>query len=237
MTDEERLERLREIARERAAGADPAHDFQHVERVAANARAIASAERADVVVAVGAALLHELFNYPKDHPDSPRSGEVCAEHAALVLVAEGFAPSRIDAITYAIRVHGFSRGVAPDTLEARVLQDADRLDAIGAIGVARCFATAQEMKSTFYHPDDPFGRSGRALDDRRFAVDHFYRKLLVIQERLHTARARALAAERARFMHEFLAQLEREIGWESERSLGRVLPGGPEERQEESEPL
>lgn len=227
MTDEERLQRLRPIARERSAGADPAHDFQHVERVAASARAIASAEHADGVVAVGAALLHELFNYPKDHPDSARSGEECAEHAALVLRAEGWLPSRIDAIAYCIRVHGFSRGIVPDTLEARVLQDADRLDAIGAIGVARCFATATAMKSAFYHPDDPFGRSGRALDDRRFAVDHFYRKLLVIEERLHTAAARALAAPRTRFMREFLAQIEREIGAvDAPTEQGTIPTGG-----------
>jgi uncharacterized protein len=217
--DEDRLRRLLPIARERAAGADPAHDFQHVVRVAASARVIATAERADVVVAVGAALLHELFNHPKDHPASVRSGEVCAEHAAAVLRAEGWAQERIDAIAYAIRVHGFSRGVVPETLEARVLQDADRLDAIGAVGVARCFATASSMKSAFYEPDDPFGRSGRALDDRRFAVDHFYRKLLVIEERLHTEAARALAAPRTRFLRAFLAQLEEEIGGGSD---GRV---------------
>jgi uncharacterized protein len=211
MTDEERLERLAPIARERAAGADPAHDWLHVGRVAASARALAAAEGADGVVAVGAALLHELFNYPKDHPDSARSGEVCAEHAVEVLRAEGWDPARIDAIAYCIRVHGFSRGILPQTLEACVLQDADRLDAIGAVGVARCFATAPVMKSAFYHAEDPFARSGRALDDRQFAVDHFYRKLLVIEERLHTTAARGLAQERTRFMLQFLKQLEREL--------------------------
>src|SRR5438552_2274389 len=123
--DDERLRRLEPIARERSAGADPAHDFQHVRRVAASARAIAAAERADVSVAVAAALLHELFNHPKDHPDSARSGDVCAEHAREVLRAEGWPAPQIEAIGYCIQVHGFSRGILPQTLEARVLQDAD----------------------------------------------------------------------------------------------------------------
>jgi uncharacterized protein len=211
MSDEQRLERLSAIARERSAGADPAHDFQHVRRVVANVRQIAASEPVDATIAVAAALLHELFNYPKDHPESARSGDVCAEHALEVLRAEGWDAARAEAIAYCIRVHGFSRGILPQTLEARVLQDADRLDAIGAVGVARCFATAPVMKSAFYHPDDPFARSGRALDDRKFAVDHFYKKLLVIEERLHTDAARAIARERTRFMRAFLEQLEREL--------------------------
>jgi uncharacterized protein len=91
-----------------------------------------------------------------------------------------------------------------------VLQDADRLDAIGAIGVARCFATGAVMRQPFYHPEDPFP-SSRELDDKRWSLDHFYRKLLRIPATLHTATARKLAEERARFMEAFLAQLAREI--------------------------
>jgi uncharacterized protein len=209
MDDDVLLSKLDRIAESRALP-DPAHDYAHVRRVRANARAIARAEAADAFVCAAAATLHELFNHPKGHPESSRSGEVCAEHARAVLVEHGCDARRIDAIAYAIRVHPFSLGILPDTLEARVLQDADRLDAIGAIGVARCFATCAEMKRPFYAPDDPFCRE-RSPDDKLWGVDHFYRKLLRIGEAIHTKTARAIAAERTAFMRSYLDQLAREI--------------------------
>src|SRR5262245_25370016 len=135
------LEALKTIARDACAGADSAHDWQHVLRVAANATTLCAAEGAEAAVTVTAALLHELINLPKNHPESSRSGELCAERALEVLARLGCPGDQAERIAYCIRVHGFSRGIVPDTLEARVLQDADRLDAIGAVGIARCFAT------------------------------------------------------------------------------------------------
>ena len=165
--------RLRAVAEARGSSG-PAHDFQHVLRVAASARRIGEEEGARQDVVVPAALLHELFNHPKGHPDSPRSGEVCAEHAR------------------------------------EVLQDADRLDAIGAIGIARCMATCAEMKRPFYSPIDPFCVE-RSPDDKAWGIDHFYAKLLRIPDALHTATARAMAGERLAMMTQFLGQLAREI--------------------------
>jgi uncharacterized protein len=208
--DENVLSRLGEVARARAAGNGPAHDFSHVTRVTENARRIATAEGADLAIVIPAALLHELFNYPKDHPQSSLSGEVCAEHAAQLLKNERYPEHLIAAICDSIRNHAFSRGIIPATIEGKVLQDADRLDAIGAIGIARCFATLGEMRSPFYHPDDPFCRS-RTPDDKAWGLDHFYRKLLGIPDGLHTATAQVIAADRVRLMKEFLTQLEREI--------------------------
>ncbi len=208
--DRERFARLQAAALARVGDAEPAHDALHVRRVMANARRIAAAEGADVEVATTAALLHELFNYPKDHPDSARSGDVCAEHALALLGEHGVGGDFADAVAYCIRVHSFSRGIVPETLEARVLQDADRLDAIGAIGVARCFATTAKMGRPFYRADDPFC-AGRAPDDKLWAVDHFYKKLLRVADGLHTATARALAAPRVAFLRQFLDELGREI--------------------------
>ncbi len=202
---------LRHIARTRCAEADPAHDWLHVERVASNARAISLAERADTEVAVAAALLHELFNHPKGHPESHRSGEICAEHAREVLRMVRWPDHRVEPVCYAIRVHPFSLGVTPDTLEAKVLQDADRLDAIGAIGVARCFATCSDMKRPFYDPADPLC-ARREPDDKRWGVDHFYKKLLGLEARMHTATAREMARARGAFMREFLARFGDEVG-------------------------
>jgi uncharacterized protein len=173
-------------------------------------RWLPSAAPATAPLTIAVALLHELFNYPKDHPESSRSGEVSAEHAAQVMLAEGCDPSFVERVAYAIRVHPFLRGIVPETLEGKVLQDADRLDSIGALGIARCFASCAEMQRPFFDPDDPFCRH-RKPDDKRWGVDHFYRKLLHIPEVLHTAAARKIAEGRVAFMQTYLDQLEREV--------------------------
>ena len=184
-------------------------------RVTENARRIGLAEGAELDVVVPAALLHELFNYPKGHSQSHLSGEVCADQAVDVLRQQDCPPHLIDPIRECVRVHAFSRGIVPETIEGKVLQDADRLDAIGAIGIARCFATCNEMRVPFYHPGDPFCHS-REPDDKRWGLDHFYRKLLRIPDCLHTATARAIGADRIRIMEDFLTQLGRELARESD---------------------
>jgi uncharacterized protein len=201
--------RLRAIAEARATS-EPAHDFLHVLRVTASARRIAEREGARLDIVIASALLHELFNYPKGHPESPRSGEVCAGHARGVLLDEGCDPALAEAVATCIREHPFSRGIRPATIEGKVLQDADRLDAIGAIGIARCMATCAEMKRPFYALNDPFC-TARAPDDKAWGIDHFFTKLLRIPDALHTETARAMASERMAAMTDFLAQLRREI--------------------------
>ncbi len=208
--DESLIERLRGVAASRCAGAGPAHDFLHVTRVAATARRIGAIEGANLDIVVPAAWLHELFNYPKGHPLSRLSGDACAGHAALVLRQERCPTHLIEPICDCISNHAFSKGVVPATIEGKVLQDADRLDAIGAIGIARCFATCAEMATPFYAPVDPFCES-REPDDKRCGLDHFYRKLLRIAGGLHTATAREMASDRMRIMQSFLDHLRHEI--------------------------
>lgn len=203
--------RLRSHAQARAAGAEPAHDFFHVERVVANALRLARAEGASEPIVATAALLHELFTLPKSHPESSRAGDVCAEHARALLVSESTPPPLVELVCAAIRDHAFSKGVVPEALESRVLQDADRLDAIGAIGLARMWATCADMKRPFYAPSDPFCTS-RAPDDKRWGLDHVFKKLLVVPERLHLETSRAIARERAAFLRAFVEQLRSEIG-------------------------
>lgn len=202
---------LREIARTTCEGRAPAHDFLHVLRVASLAERIAKAEGARVEVVVAAALLHELVNLPKNHPESHRSGDLCAEEAARVLASLAVPEDLASAIVVCIRDHAFSKGARPESLEVAVLQDADRLDAIGAIGIARCFATCSDMGRPFYSPDDPFCRT-RTPDDKMWGLDHFYKKLLRISEGLHTATARAIGEQRSAFLRTYLAELESEIG-------------------------
>jgi uncharacterized protein len=148
---------------------------------------------------------------PKSHPDSSRSGEICADHARELMRRHGYDEATVERVAYCIAVHSFSRGIFPETLEARVLQDADRLDAIGAIGIARLFATCADMKRPFYDARDPFCRE-RPADDKQFGVDHFYKKLLKISDGLHTQTARVMAEERTQMMRVYLEQLAREIG-------------------------
>lgn len=201
---------LEREARARADGSEPAHDFFHVERVLANAVALARDEGADEAVCAVAALLHELFTLPKSHPDSARAGDLCAEHARALLEREGAATDFTTQVCEAIRDHAFSKGVVPSSLEARILQDADRLDALGAIGLARMWATCADMKRPFYAPHDPFCET-RAPDDKQWGLDHVYKKLLVVPERLHTEGARRVAASRTAFLRAFLDQLRAEL--------------------------
>ena len=207
----ERLERLvtRHVAAEETAR-DSAHDLAHIRRVAAHALDIAAAEGADLETCLGAAWLHDLVYLPKNHP---QAGEAAGRAAALLgpFCQEAGLASRAEAIRTAVAEHSFSAGVRPSTLESAVLQDADRLDAIGAIGVARCFATGGSFGSALWHPEDPLGRSGRALDDKRFALDHFERKLLRLGPAMNTAAGRALAVAREETMAAFLAALRVEL--------------------------
>ena len=202
---------LEPIARARCADGDAAHDWLHVRRVVANARTICARESIDPSVPVTAALLHELFNHPKGHPESHRSGEICAEVARDLLRSHGASEPFVEAVRYAIAVHPFSLGVRPETAEARVLQDADRLDAIGAIGIARCFATCATMRRPFYDPDDPFC-ARRDPDDKQWGLDHVYRKLLRLRDGMHTPTARVIADERTATLERFIADLQRELG-------------------------
>ncbi len=189
---------------------DGAHDLGHVKRVVALARRIGEEEGAELSVVVPAAWLHDCVSVAKDSPDRSRASRLAADEAVRFLSGIGHPEQYMDAIHHAIETHSFSLGKAPETLEARVVQDADRLDAIGAVGIARCFLTGGVMDSAMFHPEDPFGRE-RELNDRAYAVDHFYLKLLTLKETLHTEAALREAGRRHGFMQAFLDELEREL--------------------------
>lgn len=194
--------------------AEPAHDFLHVKRVVSTARLIAIAENANLAVVETAALLHELVNLPKNHPDSARSGEFCSKAAEALLMQEGAPVDFTVQVSSAIFTHAFSAGLPAPNLESQILQDADRLDAIGAIGIARCFASCASMQRPFYSDTDPFCRE-REPNDKEYGLDHFYKKLLRIPERINTATGKRLAASRIEFLHLYLAELERELAPQS----------------------
>jgi uncharacterized protein len=191
-------------------GAAPAHDFLHVLRVVKNCEQLLQTERADANVTLTAALLHELFNYPKNHPDSARSGDVCAERAEALLLSEKRDALFARKVSEAIRSHAFSKGQAAGSIEAAILQDADRLDALGAIGIARCMATTSEMARAFYNPEDPFCKN-REPNDKLWGIDHFYKKLLKLPERMNTPSGLALAETRVKVLEQYLKDLATEL--------------------------
>ncbi len=189
---------------------DTAHDEAHLQRVISAALEIGVAEGADLEVLLAAAALHDVINVPKNHPDRALASRQAAEAARPILESAGYTEEEIAPIAQAILEHSFSAGHAPSSLESAILQDADRLDSIGAIGVARTAATAARMGSSFYCADD-FSGAARDLDDRRYMADHFYRKLLLLADRMNTGTARAMAAQRGQFLKAYLEQLETEL--------------------------
>lgn len=189
---------------------DPGHGLAHLRRVVATALQLAGEEGARLEVVYPAAWLHDCVNVPKDSPDRARASRLAAEHALRFLREAGYAPEFLDGIAHAIEAHSYSAGIAPRTLEARVVQDADRLDALGAIGLARCIAVGAALGRPLYHPDDPFCEH-REPDDRAASVDHFYTKLLRLAGTMQTAAGRREAARRTGFLESFLWQLRSEI--------------------------
>lgn len=188
---------------------DSAHDIAHIRRVEAAALAIGEKEGADFEVLMPAVWLHDLVNLPKNHPDRAKASQMSADKAGVILGAAGYPQGRIEEVAHAIAAHSFSAGIPPRSIEAKVLQDADRIDAVGAIGIARCFAVSGALGRPLLHPDDPLCEN-RAPDDAAFAVDHFFVKLLRLPEMMQTPSGRAMAQERADFMRMYLARLAAE---------------------------
>jgi uncharacterized protein len=190
---------------------DPAHDFHHIMRVYKNAEIIGRSEGTDMEVLLPAVLLHDIVVYPKGSAKSSRSSDQSADLAKKILDNYGYSRNKISQICYCIRAHSYSKKVVPTSLEGRILQDADRLDALGAIGIARTFSVSGSENRTFYNADDPFYRSDRNLDDKRWTLDHFQTKLLKLEKNMHTETAKKIARERTSFMIFFISQLQKEI--------------------------
>lgn len=202
--------RLADFVAGRLPAGDSAHDMAHVRRVVANAQALAVVENADLRVVSPAAWLHDCVVLPKDSTQRPQASRLAAAAAAEFLLEAGYPPEYIPAIRHAIEAHSFSAGIAPQTIEAKVVQDADRLDAIGAIGIARCLLLGGNMGKPLYDTEEPFPLS-RAPDDSRYVIDHFYVKLLRLADNMHTLAGRREGARRTQVMSAYLAELDREL--------------------------
>ncbi len=193
-----------------ASGNDGSHDIAHLQRVWKNASKIQAAEGGDIEILAAAVMLHDCVSVEKNDPRRAQASRLAAEKAAGLLDALGWSTDRVMQATHAIEAHSFSAGILPETLEAKILQDADRLDAIGLIGAARCFYIAGRMVSGLYDPQEPVAIS-RPLDDKRYAIDHFHAKLFKLADGFQTAAGAALAKQRHERLEQFLADFLDEI--------------------------
>jgi len=214
-TDEATLAEVRSFAIARCDPNDAAHDALHLQRVVANACAIASDElgsgsRIDLVAVEAAAWLHDIVLLPKGQGSPGEAARRSAELAASFLRDCGVEAPRIDIVTAAIEAHSFSGGRRPEALEAQIVQDADRLDALGAVGIARFWVTMQRLGGRMYNPEQPLPID-RPLDDRAWALDHIERKLLRLVGLMNTSAGRREAERRTEFIRTYRDEFLREI--------------------------
>ena len=205
------LARLRSHFAEEPFSRDSAHDLGHILRVARLAEVMAREEGANLQVCVAAAVLHDLVYRPKNHPESPLTAQMAADLVHRWCRETPGLEALADQVSAAVATHSWSGGGAPASLEAEVVQDADRLEALGAVGVARVFATGASFGASLWHPEDPWA-DDRPLDDKAYSLDHFERKLLKLAEGMKTPAGRRRAADRQAAMLAYLGALRAELG-------------------------
>lgn len=202
---------------------DKAHDLAHLQRVWASAQKIMVGTTADPLVVLTACYFHDVVNLPKNHPERHLASRYAADETLRVLKSDfpTFPATLYSAVSHAVEAHSFSAGIPAETLEAKIVQDADRLESLGAIGLARVFYTSGALGRSLFDSQDPFARE-RPLDDVRWALDHFQKKLLGLPATMHTDQGRALAEYHATFLVDYMARLS------SELSLDPTHPGPDE---------
>jgi uncharacterized protein len=205
------LAALRETARSYFDdGLSPAHDWHHVERVEALAeRLLDDHPDADERVVRPAVLLHDIGRAREDRGDIDDHAAWGASAARSLLADRGVPEERVDAVCHAVRAHRYSTGPEPETLEAQILSDADNLDALGAVGIARCFTYGGERGETIHDPDLPPGADDTAVGATQY--NHFHKKILDLPDRMYTDAGRAIAADRREVVESFLDRFDREV--------------------------
>lgn len=201
---------LIKIAKNKQTRNDPSHDFNHVLRVYNLAKYIGRNEKADFDILIPAALFHDIIVYRKDDPKSKNETDESALFAENVLRDIGtFPKNKIRLVSNCIKQCSFSKGTRATTLESKILQDADRLEATGAISIMRTFSSGGQMNRDFYPPEDPLCK--KRLERKESSLDLFFDRLLVVEKRMHTNYAKNIAKGRTRFVNQFLKQLEVEL--------------------------
>lgn len=218
MEKQEIIDKTRVFVKDTLAGAEAGHDWFHIERVYNNALRIAEAEKADPFIVALGALLHDIAD-SKFHDGDETLGPKKARAFLEMLEVEDNIIEQIEGIICNISFKNTLSGKNPasfDSPELRVIRDADRLDAIGAIGIARAFNYGGFKNRKLYDPDIPpaFQQTKENYKNSSApTINHFYEKLLLLKDRMHTKTAKKMAAKRHRFMERFLEEFYRE--WNS----------------------
>jgi uncharacterized protein len=192
---------------------DPVHGFDHVQRVLAVAERLAEASGADLEIVRAAALLHDASGAaPGADGQRAEHEQASAAFARQVLQADGWPDERIQQVEACIRAHRYRGSEPPVSLEAKVLFDADKLDVLGAFGIARTLGYAQQAGQPAYHPPSAsFLAMGQLESGEPHSAYHEYLfKLRKVADLLHTDEARRMAAVRLPLLHAFFAQLAAE---------------------------
>jgi len=189
---------------------DAAHGDDHIKRVVKNAKKLSAFERANLDIVIPAAWLHDCVTVPKSSPQRSLASKLCADKASELLKTWEYQADFIPGIAHAIHAHSFSAKIEPQTIEAKVIQDADRLDAIGAVGLTRCLMLGGEMRKPLLHSTDPFCDS-REPDDSIYVLDHLYNKLFKLEGMMQTDSGRVEAQRRTRVLYQFIDNLREEI--------------------------
>lgn len=193
---------------------DLAHGWEHVSRVYTLALALAEREHGNRFIVGMAALLHDLGRAAPPTV-TQHHADLSVSLATTLMQSHSVPQEQQDAILHVIIAHSFSRGIEPQTLEARIVRDADRLDGLGAIGILRWAVTGavrRTPETRSYDPQDPFGQQ-HTLDDSHYMLDHFFSKLLKLEGTMLTETGRSLAQQRTAFMHTYLHEFKRELEW------------------------
>ncbi len=188
------------------------HAFDHTERVYNLALKIGKKENADLDIVQAAALLHDIARLKEDNKEIECHAECGAELAEKILIEMNFPEDKIKDVVYSIKVHRHSKGLNAETIEAKIIQDADRLDVLGAITIARMFSTGGKRNIPIYIPGVPFGKiyNGSFSDS---TIHGFHAKILrITPEKFNTQFAKKLARGRYKFVEKFLDRFLKE--WE-----------------------
>jgi uncharacterized protein len=193
-----------------SAGNDGAHDASHLARVWRTAQALLESHpEANRLVVMAACYLHDLVNLPKNHPERAQASRRSAQLARHQLSWMGFPPALLDGVAHAIEAHSYSAAIPAETIEARIVQDADRIDALGAVGLARVFYIGGQLGRPLAHPEDPLAHD-RPLDDREFTLDHFAVKLAALPGMMQTDAGRRVAERRVALLMDFRTRFAQE---------------------------
>lgn len=216
------LHSIRNLASKAMQDADPGHGIEHVERVLKNACVLIGQNHVSLEVLLPAIWLHDCVPIPKNSPLRSQASRLSANRAIELLSSINYPSETFSQIQHAIAAHSFSANIPCESDEAKILQDADRLEGLGAIGLARCLMTGGSMGQRLVHPTDPFP-SRRTPEDNVQSVDHFYAKLFRLPSMMNTPEGRSLAESRCGILITFLHQLAEEMGVEFDQQHAKSI--------------